>query len=185
MSMSWSHLTHTQQRLESMSELKKEMMSHDKCRWRRVMSMLMNICEYDIWLQTSSSWVKSRYDFDVAVKEEFRSVWEDVVSESVSVSDGERSLEIIDSWVDEWRIKVLDEENDIATIRSSNREDDSNECESEFIKSEETETFEKIERLDLMLSRTSDNCFWVCVKSRVTTDFETDDITWVIFDEDQ
>lgn len=67
------------------------------------------------------------------------------MSESVSVSDNERSLEIIDSWVNEWRIKVLDKENDIAMIRSLNYEDDLNKCESEFIKSEETETFKKIE----------------------------------------
>lgn len=121
------------------------MMLHDKCRWRRMMSMLMNICEYNIWLQTSSPWIKSQYDFNVAMKEKFRNVWENVVSESVSVSDNERSLEIIDSWVNEWRIKVLDKENDIAMIRSLNYEDDLNKCESEFIKSEETETFKKIE----------------------------------------
>lgn len=74
MLVSWSHLTRTQQGLESMSGLGKGVMSHDKCRWRRVVSMLMNICGYDIWLEAGSPWVKSLYGFGVAVEEGFRGV---------------------------------------------------------------------------------------------------------------
>jgi len=72
---------------------------------------------------------------------------------------------------------VLDKKNDIATIKSSNCENDSNKCESRFVKSKETRTSKKIEQLNLMLSRISNNCFWICVKSRITINSKTNDIT--------
>lgn len=72
---------------------------------------------------------------------------------------------------------MLGEEDDIAAIKSSDRGGGSNGCGSRFVKPEETGTSEEIGRLDLMLSRISNNCFWVCAKSRVAIDFETDGTT--------
>ncbi len=133
----------------------------------------------------SLSWIKSQFDFDVAMRERLRDMWEDIVRSSMNVSDDELFFfEVIGSWADEWRVKVLVEREDIAMIWSSTCEDDSNRNEFEFVRSKETEISEEIELIDITLSSTSDK-FWVCTRRRAIICFETEDVVWVTIDEEQ
>lgn len=82
-----------------MSGVGEGLMSHDKCRWRRVVPMLIDMFGYEIWCQVGSPLVNSQYGFGVAMGEGLRGVWGDVMVGLVNVTGGGISLGVIGPWV--------------------------------------------------------------------------------------
>ena len=179
-SVPWSHLTRTQQRLlglANMSGVGEGLVSHDKCRWRRVVPMLMDMFGYAIGCQVGLPWVKSQDGFGVAMGEGLGSVW-DVVRSGMNVSGVRISLGVIDSWAGAWRVEVLVKGEDAAVGGSSACGSDS-ESRSGSVRPVGVGTS------DLVISSTSGKPSWVCAGRRAATGSETEGFTGVIVEEDQ
>ena len=57
-----------------MSDVGEGLVSHEKSRWRRVVSMLMDMFGYGIGCQVGSPWVKPQDGLGVAIEEGLRGV---------------------------------------------------------------------------------------------------------------
>lgn len=117
------------------------------------------------------------------MKEWLKGMWKNIMKKSMSMPDGELSFEIINSWADKWKIKMIIEDENIALVRSSAWGNDWNKNKFEFIKSEGAETSEKIESIAVTLSSIFDNFFWICAKRKTITIFEIENVTWITINE--
>lgn len=100
-SVPWSHLTRTKQRLlglESMSGLGDGVVSLEKCRLRRVVPTLIDMFGYGIGRRMGSPSVNSWCGFGIAVEEGLKGKRGDVVGVFVDVFRNGSSFGVIGSW---------------------------------------------------------------------------------------
>ena len=177
-------LTHTEKRLLGLGRMSGlgdgVVVLLDRCRLRQVVPTLMETFGYEIRCRMGSSSVNLWSGIGVVVGEGLRGGRGDAMGVFVEMPCDGSSLGVIGSWLDERRVGVLDEMNDVAVVESLACGGGSGNGGSRRVKPKEVGTLEEMGQLSRSLSG---SCSWVSAKRRVVADSGTEASTWVREDE--